>query len=478
MSRTKGLPLAIAAALTALAIGFIAGRSGTPPDPAEGGSTAPATEREILYYRNPMGLPDTSPVPKKDPMGMDYVPVYAGEAPPSTVGSVVISPDRVQSLGVRTEVVRSGPLVVLVRTSGTIEVDETRQHAIAPRFEGWVEHLYANQTGMRVRAGQPLLAVYSPQLVAAQQEYRLADEATRKLAQSDPAAAAAMARLRDAARTRLRNWEIQDVQMGRAGPEESNNMILTSPVNGVVVDKTIVQGARFEPGETVLRLADLSTVWLVAKVPAAQATNITVGQPAHFESVALPGEIFKGEVTFVQPVLDVQTRTVDVRVALPNADGLLRPGLFGAVQLQNPSVHPVLTVPRSAVLDSGLRQIVLVQDAPGRFSPREVTLGRRGGDRIEVLEGVAADEVVVVAANFLIDAESNLQAALQSMTGHGEHHAAESDDHDAHGEHDHGARDDSHSNGDQGMHGQPDQEDHGNHDNHDNHDDPSGHGEH
>lgn len=487
MSRAKGLSLAIAAALAAMSIGFIAGRSGT-PDPAESGSAAPAAEREILYYRNPMGLADTSPVPKKDSMGMDYVPVYAGEAPPSTPGTVVMSPDRVQSLGVRTEAVRSGPLMVQVRTSGTIEVDETRQYAVAPRFEGWVERLYANQTGMRVRAGQPLLAVYSPQLAAAQQEYRLADETTRKLAESDPVGAASMARLRDAARTRLRNWEIQDVQIGHGG-SGTHNMILTSPVDGVVTEKAIVQGARFEPGETVLRLADLSTVWLVAKVPAAQAANITVGQPARFESVALPGDTFDGAVTFVQPVLDAQTRTVDVRVALPNPGGLLRPGLFGTVQLQDPSAQPVLTVPRSAILDSGLRQIVLVQDGPGRFAPREVTLGRRGGDRVEILEGLAAGEAVVVSANFLIDAESNLQAALQSMTGHGDHGVAPADgDHahgeHAHGEHAHGAMDGSHPNDDHGahsQHGPPDHENHeelGDHIDHGPHDEHSGHGEH
>jgi Cu(I)/Ag(I) efflux system membrane fusion protein len=252
-------------------------------------------------------------------------------------------------------------------------------------------------------------------------------------------------------------------------------MVLTSPVDGVVVEKNIVQGARFEPGETVLRLADLSSVWLVAKVPAAQAANITVGQAARFESVALPGDSFDGEVTFVQPVLDAQTRTVDVRIALPNPDGHLRPGLFGNVQLQDPSAQPVLTVPRSAVLDSGLRQIVLVQDGPGRFAPREVTLGRRGGDRVEVLEGLEAGEDVVVSANFLIDAESNLQAALQSMTGHGDHDAAPVEGHDAHGEHDHDPMDDSHLNGDHEMQGP---EGHPDHESHEGHIDHGGHGDH
>ena len=156
-------------------------------------------------------------------------------------------------------------------------------------------------------------------------------------------------------------------------------------------------------------------------MPVAQATGIAIGQPARFESIALPGQAFRGDVAFVQPVVDAATRSVDIRIALPNPDGDLRPGLFGTVQLEQPDSQPVLTVPRSAVLDTGTRQVVLVQGAPGRFSPREVTLGRRAGDRVEVLEGLVDDEAVVVAANFLIDAESNLQSALDGLDGHAGH---------------------------------------------------------
>lgn len=414
MTRVQTLSLAIGVALAALAVGWMAGRA-TQDSSSAGASAEATTERKVLYYRNPMGLPDTSPVPKKDSMGMDYVPVYAGEEAPATPGTVVMPPDKVQALGVRTEAVKRGALAGTVRTSGTVEVDETRQYAIAPRFEGWVERLYANQTGMRVRAGQPLLSVYSPQLAAAQQEYRLADETARRLAESDPASAASMARLRDAARTRLRNWEISDAQLGKKG------LILTAPADAVVIEKLVVQGARFEPGETILRLADLSTVWVIAKVPAAQAAGIKAGQPARFETVALPGQVAQGEVTFVQPVVDAQTRTVDVRIALPNPAGNLRPGLYGTVLLEEPGTGPVLTVPRSAVLDSGTRQVVLVETGPGRFASRDVSLGRRGGDRIEILDGLVEGEQVVVSANFLIDAESNLQSALEGLGGHAGH---------------------------------------------------------
>jgi len=284
---------------------------------------------------------------------------------------------------------------------------------------------------MRVRAGQPLLSVYSPQLAAAQQEYRLADETARRLAASDPASAASMIRLRDAARTRLRNWEISDAQLGKTG------LVLTAPADAVVIEKPVVQGARFEPGETILRLADLSTVWVIAKVPAAQAAGIQPGQPARFETVALPGQVAEGAVTFVQPVIDAMTRTVDVRIALPNPAGDLRPGLYGTVLLEEQGAGPVLTVPRSAVLDSGTRQVVLVETGPGRFAPRDVTLGRRGGDRIEILDGLAEGEQVVVSANFLIDAESNLQSALEGLEGHAGHGAPSGtteDPHAGHGE--------------------------------------------
>ncbi len=412
MTRNQTVSLAIAAVLAALAAGWMVGRAGH-DEAAPTAADAPTAERRVLYYRNPMGLPDTSPVPKKDPMGMDYIPVYASDEPASDAGTVTLSPGKIQTLGVRTEPVRRSPLASLVRASGTVEIDETRQYAIAPRFEGWVEHLYANQTGMQVSAGQPLMAVYSPQLAAARQEFRLADAAARRLAQSDPASAASMERLRDAARTRLQNWEISGAQLGGQGG--SDNMVLTSPANAVVIEKPIIQGARFQPGETILRLADLSSVWIMAKVPATQAADIAVGQPARFETETLPGQSFPGEVTFVQPVVDAASRTVDVRVALPNPTGDLRPNLFGTVLLEQPFRQPVLSVPRSAVLDSGARQTVLVQTRPGRFAPREVTIGRRAGDRVEILDGVAEGEEVVVSANFLIDAESNLKAALDGF---------------------------------------------------------------
>lgn len=407
---------ASAAVLLALLAGWFAGR-GSRTDAGQAPSATGAEQpRKVLYYRNPMGLPDTSPVAKKDAMGMDYIAVYEGGEAPAKPGTVVISPEKVQKLGVRTEQVRLQGLSPSVRVSATVMVDETRQYVIAPKFEGWVERLYANQTGMSVRRGQPLLSVYSPELVAAQNEYRIADTAARKLQANDPASAATMRRLRDASRSRLRNWDISDAQLARIGQDQTGgNLVITSPANAVVVEKMIVQGARFEPGEIILRLADLSKVWLIANVPASTAGGVVVGQRATFQSPTLPGETFTGQVTFVQPVIDPQTRTLGVRVELPNPAGVLRPGLFGDVTLTRDTSAAVLTVPRSAVLDSGTRQLVLVQVAEGRFEPRPVVVGERSGDMVEILEGVREGERVVVSANFLIDAESNLQSALDGM---------------------------------------------------------------
>ena len=402
--------LALAAALS---LAWWTGRVSAPGFSQPGAGTSGPVERRVLYYRNPMGLPDTSPVPKKDSMGMDYLPVYADEAPPPEPGTVVLAPGKVQLLGVRTEVAVRETLPHRVRASAAVEVDETRQFAVAPRFEGWIETLHANQTGMAVRRGDALATVYSPELVAAQQEYRVADEAARRLAGSDPESATTMRRLRDAARTRLRNWEVSGAGVARAGGD--SGLVLTSAADAVVVERLVVQGERFEPGQTILRLADLSRVWVMAQVPASGLANLAVGDRASFESPGLPGRRFEGEVAFIQPTLDRASRTLGVRIEVPNPDGALRPGLFGDVELWGRATEPVVVVDRSAVIDSGTRQVVLVQTAPGHFTPREVRLGARSGNRVALLSGVAAGETVVVSANFLLDAESNLRAALGSL---------------------------------------------------------------
>jgi len=399
--------------IVALAGGILLGRLTTP---ARSTTAAAPEARKPLYYRNPMGLPDTSPVPKQDEMGMDYIPVYAEDEANAAPGTVALSPEKIQTLGVRTEPVRRQPLAVGLQASGTLVVDETRLHVIAPRFDGWVDILQANQTGIAVKRGQTLATVYSPQLLAAQEDYRVADAALRQLSKGDPASRQAMRRLRDAARRRLLNWGIDAGQLEHIAHLPPGNLAITAPVAGVVVEKPVVAGARFVAGDTLLRLADLSTVWVTVNVPAAQTGQVRLGQPARFTSPALAGQAFDGKVSFLQPMLDAATRTLAVRVALPNPDGRLRPGLFGTVALAGDDGRVGLTIPRSALIDSGQRQIALVEVASGRFAPRPITTGQRSGDRVEVLAGLREGERVVVEGNFLIDAESNLRAALQDMT--------------------------------------------------------------
>ncbi len=426
MNRQRNV-LILVAALLALTAGIGIGRWTKSTHAA---ATAPAARQESrrpLYYRNPMGLSDTSPVPKKDSMGMDYIPVYAEDAATAAPGTVTLTPERVQMLGVRTEPVRLQHMPDGLRVSGTIRFDETRQLAIAPRFDGWVDTLAANQTGLPVKQGQTLLTVYSPQLLAAQEDYRVADTALHQFGGGDPASRQAMQSLRDAARRRLLNFGISETQLTHLAHRPPGNLAITAPADGVIVDKPVVAGMRFAAGETILRLADLSTVWVVVDVPATRIDSVRLGQRTVFTTPALPGREFEGRVGFLQPTLNATTRTLGVRVALPNPNGQLRPGLFGQVMLVGDAGKPVLTIPRSALIDSGTRQIVLVQVAEGRFAPRTVAIGRRGESAIEVTSGLAEGERVVVEGNFLIDAESNLRAALADLADPGAPDAAPSE---------------------------------------------------
>lgn len=382
-------------------------------------------ERRLLFYRNPMGLPDTSPVPKKDPMGMDYIPVYEGEESAEAGSGIVVSTEKVQKLGVRTEIAALRELSRSVRASGRIEVDERRLHTVSPKFEGWIEKLHVNATGQAVGRGQPLAEVYSPELVSAQKEYAIAAQGRESLRDAGPEAQAGMKQLAESGLSRLRNWDISDEQIARLreGGEVRRTLTLRAPASGIVMEKKAVAGMRFMPGEMLYQVADLSSVWVIADVFEQDIGLVRVGQQAKVRIGAYPDKIFEGTVTYVYPTLKVETRSVPVRVELANPGGLLKPAMFASLELSAAGSAKVLAVPSSAVIDSGVRRIVLVQmrgdEKAGRFEPREVKLGARSGDYVEVLEGVREGEPVVVAANFLIDAESNLKAALGGLGGFG-----------------------------------------------------------
>ena len=370
------------------------------PKPTSGG------DRRVLYYRNPMGLPDTSPKPKTDAMGMAYQPVYADEgAQGDPPGTVRISPGRLQTLGVRTEAAEMRPAVARsVRATGTLRFDERRLVTVTTRVSGWVEHLTVAATGDPVKRGEVLAEIYSPDMVASEDEYLIAARMGSAMS--------------TASLQRLRALDIPEEEIARL--RRSGRSIRRIPVmaqaNGVVIDKPVQEGMRVEAGQAIYKTADLSELWLIAQVQEQDLGAVQPGDTARATFVAFPGRTFEGKVDFIYPTLSAETRTASVRIVLPNPDGALRAAMFANVQIEAAASGPsMVSVPNSAVLDSGTRQVVLVARGGGRFEPRPVKLGVHGDNWVEVLEGIKPGDQVVVGANFLIDAESNLRAALQGF---------------------------------------------------------------
>ncbi len=387
--------------------------AGTPPVNTAAPAPSPANAGKILFYRNPMGLPDTSPVPKKDSMGMDYVPVYAGDA--ADAGIVKISPGRVQQLGVRTEAAAEHTMTRAIRAVGTVALDERHIAVVAPRFEGWIETLLVNTTGQSVHKGQALAEVYGPDLILAQQEYAVARSA------GDMGDDHGMAHQRanpiaDAVIDRFRNLGVSPDQIsGLKSKGGKGKLALTAPIDGVVMEKIAVEGLHFAPGDMLYRIADLSTVWVLADVFEQDLGIIQLGQEAKITTPAYPDRVFTGKIAFIYPTINRETRTAKVRIELPNPDLALKTDMYATAEIAAPATASVVAVPDSAVLDSGARQVVLVERGEGRFEPRPVKLGQKAGGYVEIREGIAAGEKVVVGANFLIDAESNLRSALQTF---------------------------------------------------------------
>jgi Cu(I)/Ag(I) efflux system membrane fusion protein len=363
--------------------------------------------RKLKYYRNPMGLPDTSPTPKKDSMGMDYIAVYDDEE--ADDGSVKISVGKLQKAGVRSEQVERRVLNVPVRAPATIELDERRVSIVSFRFEGFIESVENVTTGQHVHKGQPLMRVYSPALASAAAEYVSVFGAK--------AASGITSQGVKGARRRLENLGMSEQaisEIERTG-EMSLSVPWLAPQDGEVLERTAVNGMRAAPGAVLFRIADHQTVWVVADIAERDLGLIAIGQKVSVRPRAYPDRSFTGEVALIYPHMNAQTRTARIRIELPNPDGLLRPDMYADVEIATGSDKPVLTVSASAVIDSGHRQLVLLDKGDGRFEPRAVKLGRRGDGRVEITEGVTENDKVVVTANFLIDAESNLKAALQGL---------------------------------------------------------------
>lgn len=367
----------------------------------------PTGRGRILFYRNPMGLADTSPAPKKDSMGMDYVPVFENDV--STPGSIQIDPARLQRAGVRTAPAGQRVIAQEIQATGIVAFDETRFAVVAPRMEGWVERVHVGASGLAVKAGEPLIDIYGPELVQLQDEHRLAREAT--------AAPETVATFAESTLKRLQNLGIAPAQIREiAAGRYHRTLSLSSPISGVVVKKNVVLGQRFMPGDQLYEIADISSVWVVAKVFEHDLPAVRTGVVVRINVTALPERSYKGKVSFVAPQIDPETRTADVRVNVTNDEGVLRADMFATVTIPTAAPVSVVAVPTSAIIDSGTRQVVLVAKGSGRFEPRQVTPGARSEGYTAIREGLKEGEGVVVEAAFLIDAESNLQSALQSFS--------------------------------------------------------------
>lgn len=357
-------------------------------------------EGKILYYRAPMSSA-TSPVPMKDSMGMDYVPVYADEAAEAP-GTVRLSAERIQQLGVQTAVAERRDLARTVHAVGTVQIDETRQTDVSPRFGGWIEKLHADATGMTVKKGEKLFTFYSPQLTSIEAEYPLAS------AQGGAA---------NGTIEKLRSLAVPEAEIARLEREHTVNdhIALRAPANGTVVIKRAIEGMKFSPGDLLYRLVDLSRVWVIVDVYEQDLARVAVGQKAEVTISAFPGRTFNGRVSFIYPDINKDTRTAKVRISLPNPDGELRLDMYADVNILGAPEKNVLAVPASAVLNSGQKQVVLLALGDGRFRPQTVTTAMRAGDDVEILNGLKEGDRVVTSANFLIDSESNLRAALQGF---------------------------------------------------------------
>ena len=392
----------------------------TPLIQSSQGHTAETPAATIKYWVDPEDPTFVRHDEGLSPAGVPLVPVYEGHA---TYGSVIhIDPVMIQNMGIRTATVERGTLSATLRTIGRVQSDEQRQYTINSKIAGWVERLYVNTTGQQVVAGQPLLELYSPQLVSAQQELLLAARYRHNLAsQADSSLRESANRLFESARIRLQRWDITSEQIDALlkRDEVRKTMTLHAPHNGVVTLKNVREGEAVKAGQMLLELSDFSQVWVQAEIYEQDRARVREGLPV---TVAIPGDTrptrgYSGRIDYLYPYVDTLTQTVQARIVLKNADGSLQPQRFVDVVITLPPQNDVLLIPADAVVDSGERQLVFIARPGGTFEPRPVRLGQRDDQgRVAVQQGLFEGEKVVVSAQFLLDSETQLREALRKMT--------------------------------------------------------------
>jgi len=387
------------------------------------GSDRPLVEAEAnikkpLFYRNPMNPAITSPVPAKDSMGMDYVPVYADNETPDVVGTVKIDPVVVQNMGVRTIKARKMAISRTIRAAGRVDFNEERMARLHPKVDGWIEAIRVDKTGERVEKDAILLSIYSPKLVSAQQEYLLALNNVAALEKSafDEIKQGAQ-ELAKSSRERLQlldvpEHQIQELEHSRA---IKKSLHIHSPVAGTVISIGSRQGQFVTPKTELYMMVDLSQVWVYADVYEYELPWVQLGDEVEMTLASVPGKTFKGSLAYIYPYAEAKTRTTKVRLVFDNSELLLRPDMFAQVSIQSDVQEDAVVIPAEAVIRSGGRTQVFVVRAEGKFEPRLVKLGIESSGQVAVLEGVSEGEEVVTSAQFLIDSESKLREATAKM---------------------------------------------------------------
>jgi Cu(I)/Ag(I) efflux system membrane fusion protein len=412
----------IIAAILLLVVGVSAGYWLARSTPAGSASTAPPAEpeRTPLYYRHPMDPTVTSPVPAKGSMGMDYIPVYASDAGSDELaGTVSIDSVVQQNIGVRTAKAELASLSHTVRAVGRISYDETRITQLHPKIEGWIEELFVDTTGEQVEKDTILLSLYSPRLVASQQEYVLALKNNETLMHSpvDDIRRGAE-QLVQSSRARLELFDVPEHQIREleASLTPQKTLHIHSPAAGIVTQIGARQGQHVTPATQLYVIADLSRVWAYADIFEYELPWVDVGDEAEMTLAALPGQVFRGRVAYVYPYAETKTRTVKVRIEFDNPSLALKPETFVEITVRASKQEDATVIPAEAVVRSGSQDQVFVVRSPGKFEPRKVVLGLQSGGRVIVIDGIVPGEEIVTSAQFLIDSESKLREAAAKMT--------------------------------------------------------------
>jgi len=371
---------------------------------------------KILFYRNPMNPEVTSPTPTKDAMGMDYVPVYAEADEPK--GSVKIDAVTVQNIGVRTAIAKRSILSHIVRAVGRVAYDEERIVRLHPKTEGWIETLRVDKTGQQVKKDQDLLSIYSPQLVAGQQEYILALNNLKVLEKSPIEDIRRGAEeLVSSSRERLKLLDVPAHQLHDLTHDRNikKSLHIHTPADGIVINIGAREGQYVTPETELYMIADLSKVWVYADIYEYELPWVKVGDPVEMQLAGVPGRIFNGHLAFIYPYAEAKTRTIKVRLVFDNAEFLLKPELFADVTIYAGKQADAVVIPSEAVIRSGAKTQVFVVRGAGKFEPREITVGLLSNNEIAVLDGLKEGEEVVTSAQFLIDSESKLREATAKM---------------------------------------------------------------